>query len=261
MQSPVLAGAGFTINGSGFTKGSEVNFFVSTSSGSIHEATLKPAASSSTTELMVPVPATISLGQGFVSVVVVNTDQVSFPQSNPGFALLQGSAAAGLPSITGLDGDPLAATSLDPDFAVANVETTLLQGSSVVINGNGFDTIHGVAVDVFCACPETGGKLPTKFLNAGNADLKSNSITFTLPATTPTGPGSIIVSNTAGGSLQRQERGGVSAAGSADKRDQSDPERKHDDGRGDGILDPDGNQPIQHAGGQDGQSGRAELTR
>ena len=200
MQSPVLAGASFIIKGSGFTKGSEVNFFVSTSTGSVHEATLKPAASSTTTQLTVPVPATISLGQGFVSVVVVNTDQVSFPQSNPGFALLQGSAAAGLPSITGLDGDPLAATSLDPDFAVANVETTLLQGSSVVINGNGFDTAHGVAVDVFCACPETGGKLKTQFLNAGNPGLKPDSITFTLPPTTPTGPGSIIVSNAAGGS-------------------------------------------------------------
>ena len=154
----------------------------------------------SATKLTVPVPATISLGQGFVSVVVVNTDEVFVPQSNPGFALLQGSAAAGLPSITGLDGDPLAATSLDPDFAVANVETTLLQGSSVIINGNGFDTTHGVAVDVFCACPETGGKLKTQFLNAGNAGLKPDSITFTLPPTTPTGPGSIIVSNAAGGS-------------------------------------------------------------
>ena len=46
VQSPVLAGASFLIKGSGFTKGSEVNFFVSTSNGSIHEATLKPAASS-----------------------------------------------------------------------------------------------------------------------------------------------------------------------------------------------------------------------
>ena len=147
---------------------------------------------------MVPVPSTITLGQGFVSVVVVNTD-AGFVQSNPGFALLEGSAAAGLPSITGLDGHPLAATSLDPDFAVANVETTLLQGSSVVINGTGFDTVHGAAVDVFCACP--GGKLPTTFLAHGNPNLKSNSITFTLPLTTPTGPGSIIVSNAAGGSF------------------------------------------------------------
>ena len=131
--------------------------------------------------------------------MVVNTD-AGFVQSNPGFALLQGSAAAGLPSITGFDGHPLAATSLDPDYAVANVETTLLQGSSVVINGTGFDTVHGAAVDVFCAC--VGGKLPTTFLAPGNPNLKSNSITFTLPLTTPTGPGSIIVSNAAGGSFR-----------------------------------------------------------
>ena len=51
VSSPVLAGASFIIKGSGFTTGSEVNFFVSTSNGSIHEATLNPAASSTTTEL------------------------------------------------------------------------------------------------------------------------------------------------------------------------------------------------------------------
>jgi hypothetical protein len=50
-----------------------------------------------------------------------------------------------------------------------------------------------VAVDVFCAC--AGGKLPTIFLNTGNPSLKSNSVTFLLPAVTPTGPGSIEVSN------------------------------------------------------------------
>ncbi len=86
---------------------------------------------------------------------------------------------------------------MDPNFATANVETTLLQGSSVVINGTGFDVENGVAVDVFCACP--GGKLPTMFLNPGNPNLKSNSITFTLPASTPTGPGSIQVSNAGSG--------------------------------------------------------------
>ena len=196
VQNPVLAGANFTIRGSGFTKGSEVNFFVSKPTGAINEGPLKISTSSTTTQLVVPVPSTITLGQGFVSVVVVNTD-AGFVQSNPGFALLEGSAAAGLPSITGLDGHPLAATSLDPDYAVANVETTLLRGSSVLINGTGFDTAHGVAVDVFCACK--GGKLPTQFLTPGNPNLKSNSITFTLPPTTPTGPGSIIVSNAAGG--------------------------------------------------------------
>ena len=37
------------------------------------------------------------------------------------------------------------------------------------------------------------------FLNTGNPNLKSNSITFILPAVTPTGPGSIEVSNAGSG--------------------------------------------------------------
>jgi hypothetical protein len=199
VQSPVLAGTTFTIDGSGFAKDSEVNFFVSTSTGSINEGPLIPS-SFTATRLVVPAPANMTLGQGFVAIVVVNNNGSSQPpQSNPGFALLQGSPKAGLPSITGFNGFPLAPSSLNPGYAVANVETTLLQGSSVVINGNGFDTANGVAVDVFCACPETGGKLKTQFFTPGNPFLKPDSITFTLPPTTPTGPGSIIVSNFAGG--------------------------------------------------------------
>jgi len=158
----------------------------------------------SPTQLVVPaLPTTISQGQGFVSVAVVNTDVKDFPGSNPGYALLQGFAGAGLPSITGFNGRPLAATSMDPSFATANVETILTPGAEVVINGNGFDVAHGVAVDVFCGkdCPPNG-KLKTAFLNPGDPKLKSNSITFTLPATAPTGPASIRVSN-AGAAIPR----------------------------------------------------------
>lgn len=193
----ILVGSSFTIEGRNFTRGSVVNFFVATPTGAINEGPLKIDASSTATKLVVPVPDTVTLGEGFVAVVVINTDE-SFVGSNPGFALLQGSIAAGLPSITGINSHPLAPTSLDPDYAVDNVETTLLQGNMVTINGNGFDTGHGAAVDVFCAC--TGGKLPTTFLSPGNPSLKADSISFTLPATTPTGPGSIVVSNAAGGS-------------------------------------------------------------
>jgi hypothetical protein len=158
----------------------------------------------SPTQLVVPVlPTTISQGQGFVSMAVVNTDVKGFPGSNPGYALLQGLAGAGLPSITKINGHPLAATSIQPGFATANVETTLTQGAKVVINGTGFDTKHGIAVDVFCGkdCPPKG-KLPTMFLNPGDTRLTADSITFTLPATAPTGPGSILVSN-AGAAIPR----------------------------------------------------------
>lgn len=198
VQNPILAGASFTIKGSGFTKGSVINFFVSTPGGAVKHVLNPDLSIFSPTQLTVPVPATTNLGEGFVSVVVINTDE-AFVDSNPGFALLQGSAAAGLPSITGLNGHALAVTSLDPSYAVTNVETTLLQGSLVTINGTGFDTVHGAAVDVFCACP--GGKLPTTFFKPGNPNLKSTSITYMLAATAPTGPGSIIVSNSNGGSF------------------------------------------------------------
>ena len=147
VSSPVLAGASFTIKGSGFTKGSVVNFFVATPKGPVNEGPLSPDPKTLTgTQLVIPVPKTITLGEGFAAVVVINTDK-AFVGSNPAFALLQGSTAAGLPSITELNGHPLASTSLDPDYAVDNVETTLLQGSKVVINGNGFDTVHGAADD------------------------------------------------------------------------------------------------------------------
>jgi hypothetical protein len=194
VSSPILVGSNFTITGSDFTTGSKVNFFVATAAGPINAGPLTPESKlSTTTQLIVPVPATVPEGQGFVSVEVVNTDQKGFPTSNLGYALLQGSAAAHLPSITGINGSGLAATSIEPGFATANVETTLTQGSAATIDGSGFDVTDGVAVDVFCAC--AGGKLPTTFINPGAPGLTTDPITFTLPATAPTGPGSIVVSN------------------------------------------------------------------
>ena len=195
VTNPVLVGSSFVINGKDFSLLPVINFFVATAKGPVNEGPLK-ASSISPTQLVVPVPTNASQGDGFVSVQVINTDK-AFAESNLGYALLQGSAAAGLPSITGLNGHGLAPTSIDPNFATANVETALTQGSAVTINGNGFDTKNGVAIDVFCACP--GGKLTTTFLNPGNPNLRSSSIIFTLPAATPTGPGSIVVSNAGAG--------------------------------------------------------------
>ncbi len=258
LTNPVLVGANFTINGRGFTKKPLVNFFVATAKGPVNEGPLTPSGITAT-QLVVPVPATASQGDGFVSVQVVNTDS-GFLASNLGYALLQGSAAAGLPSITGLNGHGLAATSKDPNFATANVETTLPQGADVVINGSGFDVKNGVAVDVFCACP--GGKLPTMFLNTGNPSLKSNSITFTLPASTPTGPGSIEVSNAGSGhSYTRQERRGIGADRRPDNRDQRHPEREHTHRRWRRVLQPDGDQLLQRAERRRGESRRAGGSR
>lgn len=141
-------------------------------------------------------PSTIVLGEGVVSVQVVNTDQ-GFAQSNSKTTQLFGDPAAGFPNLTGINGVPLAATSTDPSFAVDNVETLVRQGSTVVLNGFGFDTVNGAAVDLFCACP--GGKVGPFFFSPGNPGLSPTSITFVVPASglnaPVTGPGSFVVSN------------------------------------------------------------------
>ena len=117
----VLAGSSFDIVGIGFTAHSVVNFFVSTASGPITTGPLTPTAR--TPELLtVDVPASTPLGEGFASVVVVNTD-TGFKMSNPAHALLQGTADAGIPIITDIDGVPLAATSGNPAYGTNNVET------------------------------------------------------------------------------------------------------------------------------------------
>jgi hypothetical protein len=191
MSNPVLVGGNLTINGRNFSAKPVINFFVSTAAGPVNAGPFTPSSISSS-KLVVPIPATAPLGDGFVSVEVIDTD-AGFTVSNAGYALLQGSATAGLPTILTVDDKGLAATSSDPSFATANVETVLAQGSAVTLGGRGFDITNGVAVDVFCAC--TGGKLLPTFIKPGDPNLTSTSITFTLAASAPTGPGSIVVSN------------------------------------------------------------------
>jgi hypothetical protein len=191
----ILVGGSFMIDGANFTAGSKVNLFISMSTGPFNPGAIVPTAHSAT-QLNVDVPATTPLGQGFVEVQVVNTDQ-KFVSSNSVPALLQGSATAGIPSLTSINGTPLGTTSRNPSFATDNVETVVIQGSVVKLGGNGFDTANGVAVDLFCAC--TGGKVGPFFLNPGNRGLSKTLISFPLPATgskaPPTGPGSFLVSN------------------------------------------------------------------
>ena len=114
---------------------------------------------------VVPMP----LGQGFVDVVVVNTDK-GFLSSNAVGALLQGNPADGIPSITGINGVPLAATSSDPSYATNDVETVVVRGKVVTLGGMGFDTANGVAVDLFCACSPLGKVGPFLF-GPGSAGL------------------------------------------------------------------------------------------
>src|SRR5579883_875140 len=195
LPAVILVGSSFNIGGTDFTAGSRINFFVATSTGAINAGPLTPSGHTGTT-LTVPVPATVPLGQGFVSVQVVNIDQ-GFASSNARGALLQGFAPAGIPSLTSINGIGLAATSSDPSFATNNVQTVVPQGTVVRLGGSGFDTKNGVAVDLFCAC--TGGKVGPFFINPGDPGLSSTLISFTLPSTgtnaPATGPGSFVISN------------------------------------------------------------------
>ncbi len=195
VPSPVLVGGSFTATGNGFTAGSVLNFFVATATGPINAGPLKPSAIDPN-HLKVSVPASITQGEGFVAIQAVNTDH-KFAASPLVGSLLQGSAAAGLPSITTINGSGIAADSTDPGIGLANVETVVPQGSTVTLGGSGFDLSHGVAVDVFCDCPL--GKVGPFFINRGNPGLTAGSIIFALPAvgqdTPATGPGSFRVSN------------------------------------------------------------------
>jgi hypothetical protein len=209
----IQVGASFTISGTGFTAGSVVNFFVATATGSVNKGPLTPSARTLPTALTIDVPDTIPLGQGFVSMLVINTDK-GFKVSNLASALLQGSPAKGIPTIKTINGIGLAATSGDPDFATNNVETAVAQGSRVKLGGTAFDTVNGVAIDVFCACP--GGKVGPFFLNPGNPGLTSTLLSFILPAkgtpnSPPTGPGSFVVTNAGAAKAYLKKSNAVSA--------------------------------------------------
>ena len=209
----ILAGSDFVINGAHFSHGSAVNFFVATASGPFNAGPLIPSSKSSN-QLTVTVPDTVALGQGFVAVQVINTN-AGFEASNVAYALLQGSPAAGLPTIQSINGVSLdTTTSSNPSYATNNVKAVVSQGSTVRLGGTGFDTVNGVAIDLFCGCP--GGKVGPFLLAPGNAGLTSTLISFALPpvgmpGSPSTGPGSFVVSNAGPSGTYNKKSNAVSA--------------------------------------------------
>jgi hypothetical protein len=191
----VLVGTTFAIKGTGFTPHSVVNFFVATATGAINAGPLTPTIFTST-QLVVDVPASVPLGEGVAAVQVVNTDE-GFASSNVAFAQLEGDPAAGIPSITAVNRVAIDSLSLNPGFGVDVVNTIVDLGKTVVVNGMGFDTTNGAAVDIFCACP--GGKVGPFFLLPGDPGLTAKALSFTIPATGPNapspGPGVFRVTN------------------------------------------------------------------
>jgi hypothetical protein len=194
LPAVIQAGAGFTIKGGRFTGGSRVNFFVATAKGGVNTGPFTPI-SFALNQLKVAVPPNNLLGEGVVSVQVVNTDQ-GFAASNIALALLQGNPTLGIPSLTAINSFGISSDSISPDVAVAFVPTVVEQGSSVTLQGTGFDAVHGVAINLFCACG--GGKVGPFFVSP-SLNLTSTKAVFNLPSSGPqapmTGPGSFVLSN------------------------------------------------------------------
>jgi hypothetical protein len=105
----VYVGDNFLIQGSGYTPGSVVNFFVATAGGPINFGPLVPTGLFPG-QMMAFLPVTVNQGEGVASVQVVNTDEGHIA-SNTVVALLQGDAATGLPSVTGINGVGLSPSS------------------------------------------------------------------------------------------------------------------------------------------------------
>jgi hypothetical protein len=210
VSSPLMVGGVARVEGTGFSAGAKVNLFVTAGSGISNQGPLTPAAITSTS-LVVAIPASVPLGEGVGALQVINTDQ-NYAASNVFTVQLAGSAAAGIPTLTAIDGIALASDSVNPNYALDNVETVVPPGSEVVLQGTGFDVVHGVAVDVFCAC--AGGKVGPFFINPGDPRLSSTMIDLPLPGSgpdaLPVGPAAFVVSNRGADGMYSKKSNAVS---------------------------------------------------
>jgi hypothetical protein len=200
---PLVVGGSHTLYGRGFTPGSVVMVFVATAAGPISYGPYTPTARGRdwvtwtvpADEPTGPCAPQFCLGNGFASVQVVNTD-TAYLASNVVGALLFGDAAAGLPSITHLNGVGLAPADLT--IGLAHIDTVVAAGAVVSIDGTGFDEtfwltangrIHtGPPVNLFTAAGNVG---PLEPLPGGTP----TRIQVVVPADAPSGPGTFQVVN------------------------------------------------------------------
>jgi len=178
---PIVVGASHTLPGAGFTAGSVIQVFVATSGGALVQGPFTPT-SRTASSLTWAVPASMPLGSGFATVLVINTDQ-GYIQSNPRSQLLRGNAAANIPTILSING--VGVHAVDETIPLAYVETVVAPGATVTIGGSGF---NAPLVNLFTSSGNLGPLAP---LPGGNA----NSFQITVPAGAPTGPGNVQVVN------------------------------------------------------------------
>jgi hypothetical protein len=180
ISSPIVVGASNTLTGSGFTAGSRVLLFVN--NGAVLTFGPYVPTSWTPTTLVWAVPATVLLGNGFGSVLVVNTDQ-GFIQSEARSQYLRGAPTANIPTILTINGVGL--RPLDETVPVASVETVVAPGTVVTIGGSGF---NAPLVNLFTGVGFVGPLAP----QAGGT---SSAIQVVVPANAATGPGTFQVVN------------------------------------------------------------------
>jgi len=181
MPEPMVVGAFFFLTGSSFTPGSVVQLFVATATGPQSFGPFTPNQITPGLSWFLVDPSVL-LGNGFVTAVVINTDE-AFILSNTQSQLLFGDATLNMPTILSIDGTAL--TPVDPSIPTANVETIIGQGTTVTIMGTGF---NNPLVNLFTAVGNVGPLVPLP----GGSDT---SFQIDIPPSTVTGPGSFQVVN------------------------------------------------------------------
>jgi len=181
IPSPIVIGSHLAVSGSGFTAGSRLLVFVSTPTGIQSFGPFTPDGWTSGF-LITFISPTVPLGNGFGTIVVVNTDQ-GFIQSNPESQYVYGSPNFNLPTILAINGVGL--RPFDDTIPVASVETAVAKGSTVTITGTGF---INPLVNLFTATGPVGPLTP---LPGGTA----TQIQVQVPANVPTGPGAFQAVN------------------------------------------------------------------
>ncbi len=198
-------GGALTLTGRGFTPGSLLKVFVATSNGVVDVIpnglapnTVAADGTTGTWNLPWPWPVAapndVLVGNGYASAFLVRSD-FAYSLSNTQGVVLLGNANLNpkVPSITGIGGTALSATSSQESIATANVEALITPNAQTTIQGEGFVS---PVVNIFSAsgnCAPGGGIVPTS--------STTTSITFTVPAGCPVGPGSVQVINATGSFL------------------------------------------------------------
>jgi ELWxxDGT repeat protein len=182
LEGPLVVGTVNTVTGAGFTPGSRLMLYVATAAGAVSHG---PYEAMGRNDRLFEwfIPPEVPLGNGFASVQVVNTDE-GYTESNVVWGLLEGNAAAGIPTILFVNGEPLAPP--DPGIALAHVDTIVAPGGVVSLIGTGFNR---PVVNLFTA----DGKFDLE-----PASWSPTQFDVVVPAAAPSGPGNLQVVNRVG---------------------------------------------------------------